>query len=220
MEKSIYLFLIRHGQSETNASKHPQKNLLFPDPNLTALGILQAQADEKFFESKKPLKVYTSVLIRAQETALIIFPRAKINVVDSLKEVSNEKCFGSNFPLANRNLQWQKMATVGISHQRLVYQKALFLASGNYKQSISCTSGNIMTFLQQHQDQFENNDNIVLVVHANLIQEFLNTKETIPNASIIQVYNSPDKTMKTPFYLGPLHYFFLTTKVSKGVVTE
>ena len=30
MEKSIYLFLIRHGQSETNASKHPQKNLLFP----------------------------------------------------------------------------------------------------------------------------------------------------------------------------------------------
>lgn len=211
MEKTIYLFLIRHGQSETNASKHPQKNLLFPDPNLTPLGILQAQADIKYFESKKPLKVYTSILVRAQETALIIFPRQEINVVDSLKEIenTNEKCFGSNFPLTKK-LQWQKMAKIDISHQRLIYQKGLFLPSGNYKKSVSCTSGNIMTFLQQHQDQFENNDNIVLVVHASLIQEFLNTRDTIPNASIIQVYNSINKTMKTPFYLGPLHYQFIT----------
>lgn len=210
--KQIHLYLIRHAQSEANASKLPDKDNLFYDPNLTALGIKQATKSANHLP-KKPFKIYTSVLIRAQETALILFPHQKIFVVDHLKEVSDHRtCKGSNYPLDSPSLQHQKIAKLGLPYQNLIYQKGLTYKDGLYKKSVKCTSGNIETFLQYNQQSFANNETIFLVVHANLIQNFLQTKEKIPNGAIYQVFNERDETFKLPYYFGKIYYKLLEFK--------
>jgi len=211
--KQIELYLIRHAQSETNASKLPNKYNLFNDPNLTPFGIQQASKDENFlsrFIKTKHLSVYTSVLVRAQETALILFPNQKIFVVDHLKEVSDHRtCKGSNYPLDSPTLQQQKIAKLGLPFQNLIYQKGLTFSDGLYKNTVKCTSGSIETFLQYNQESFENNETIFLIVHANLIQQFFQTKEKIPNGTVYQVFNDSDKTFKIPFYFGKIYYKLL-----------
>lgn len=210
--KQIHLYLIRHAQSETNASKLPDKDNLFYDPNLTARGIKQATKGANLLP-KKPFKIYTSVLIRAQETALILFPHQKIFVVDHLKEVSDHRtCKGSNYPLDSPSLQHQKIAKLGLPYQNLIYQKGLTYNDGLYKKSVKCTSGNIETFLQYNQQSFANNETIFLVVHANLIQNFLQTKERIPNGAMYQVFNDQDETFKLPYYFGKIYYKLLEFK--------
>jgi len=211
--KQIYLYLIRHTQSETNASKLPDKDNLFYDPNLTSLGIEQASKGAKFLSTfflKKPFTIYTSVLIRAQETALILFPQQKIRVSDHLKEVSDHRaCKGSNYPLDSPSLQHKKIAKLGLPFQNLIYQKGLTYKDGLYKKSVKCTSGNIETFLQYNQQNFLNHETIFLVVHANLIQNFLQTKDRIPNGAIYQVFNDRDETFKLPYYFGKIYYKLL-----------
>lgn len=210
--KQINLYVIRHAQSEANASNLPDKDNLFYDPNLTALGIKQATKGANLL-LKKPFKIYTSVLIRAQETALILFPHQKIFVVDHLKEVSDHRtCKGSNYPLDSPSLQHQKIAKLGLPYQNLIYQKGLTYKDGFYKKSVKCTSGNIETFLQYNQENFGNNETIILVVHANLIQNFLQTKEKIPNGAIYQVFNDHDGTFKLPYYFGKIYYKLLEFK--------
>ena len=92
--KKIFLFLIRHGESEANVSTMFKK-ALFPnhDPNLTDKGIFQALKLRirllNCFKNILHRQVFTSVLVRAQETALIAFPNDTIKVVDHLKEKTN-----------------------------------------------------------------------------------------------------------------------------------
>jgi broad specificity phosphatase PhoE len=69
--KQIYLYLIRHTQSETNASKLPDKDNLFYDPNLTSLGIEQASMGAKFLSTfflKKPF-IFISAIASQVVTA-------------------------------------------------------------------------------------------------------------------------------------------------------
>ena len=162
------------------------------------------------FLTQKSFKVYTSVLVRAQETALILFPHQKIFVVDHLKETSDHRdCKGSNYPLESTRLQHNKIAKLGLPFQNLIYQKGLTFNDGVYKRSVKCTSGDIETFLQYNQENFKNNQTIILVVHANLIQKFLQTKEKIPNGAIYQVFNDMDITFKIPYYFGKIYYKLL-----------
>lgn len=210
--KQVYLYLIRHAQSEANASNLPNKNNLFHDPNLTALGMEQASKGSNFL-LKKPFTIFTSVLLRAQETALILFPHEKIHVMDHLKEVSNDRtCKGSNYPLDSPTAQHQKMAILGLPYQHLSYQNGLTYHDGLYKKSVKCASGSIETFLQYNQDSFANDETVVLVVHANLIQHFLHIEDRIPNGAIYQVFNDTNKTFKIPYYFGTISFQVIKSK--------
>jgi broad specificity phosphatase PhoE len=181
---------------------------------LTTLGIHQATRDATILSNllvqKKSFTVYTSVLVRAQETALILFPHQKIFVMDHLKETSDHRnCKGSSYPLESPRLQHKKIAKLGLSFQNLIYQKGLTFRDGLYKNSVKCLSGNIETFLQYNQENFKNNETIILVVHANLIQKFLQTTEKITNGAIYQVFNDTDGTFKIPYYFGKIYYKLL-----------
>ena len=79
----MLIYLLRHGQTEYNAQKRYQGQRDIP---LSAAGIAQLrQADFA------PEVVYVTPLQRTSQTAKIVFPHAKLVVVDGLKEM----CFGS-----------------------------------------------------------------------------------------------------------------------------
>ncbi len=201
----MYLYLIRHSQSETNVSN----DYSIQDPNLTPFGISQAKADQdkvlEFINAKR-YKVFSSVLVRSQETGLVLFPDKTITVANYLKESAYDDyhCKGSNYPLQSPKLQQEKMKKIGISPDNLKYEKDLVTSVGNYKQPVMCKSGDIMTFLAHH--KFKTHDHVVLIVHFELIKNFLRTRQSIPNGGMIQVWNESDKTFIEPFHLGKLYF--------------
>lgn len=85
MPKNIYL--VRHGQSESNALQTQQG----PDSKLTERGRAQAQCVAKRFESIPVQKIITSSLKRAQETAEIIGSHLDISVESSDAFVERKK---------------------------------------------------------------------------------------------------------------------------------
>ena len=79
----MLIYFLRHGLTEYNAEKRYQGQRDIP---LSAAGIAQLrQADFA------PQVVYVTPLQRTSQTAKIVFPHAKLVVVDGLKEM----CFGS-----------------------------------------------------------------------------------------------------------------------------
>lgn len=68
----MILYLVRHGQSESNVSGKVQG----PDDALTEQGILQAHAIAARVENLEPDVIYTSPFLRARMTADIIAARA------------------------------------------------------------------------------------------------------------------------------------------------
>ena len=79
----MLIYLLRHGLTEYNAQKRYQGQRDIPLSPEGAAQLRKADFD--------PDVVYVTPLQRTSQTAKIVFPHAKLVVVDGLKEM----CFGS-----------------------------------------------------------------------------------------------------------------------------
>ena len=85
------LILVRHGESEWNREGRVQGQF---DSPLTEIGVIQAKSVSRYLSGvllKKPLRIYTSPLERASETASIIaeelqYPKEKIIIEQRLND--------------------------------------------------------------------------------------------------------------------------------------
>jgi broad specificity phosphatase PhoE len=206
----IHLYLIRHGQSQSNVASLVKKATSpYKDPTLTRLGMEQAIEDSQvisicFKKILRHLLVYTSVLLRAQETALLAFPQPyiRIHVSDDLKEHPNplqkglSRCEGENFPLSSIKAQHEKMRRVNIDPDRLVYEEDLLEPPGSsYKKTVICNTGSVWQFLRKHVHTWKDDDMIVLVIHGHVIRDFLGIQEHVPNGAIYEVFD--DQGLRT-----------------------
>jgi broad specificity phosphatase PhoE len=198
--KTIHLYLIRHGESESNTSGIFKKILNpYQDPNLTEKGILQAKKARDFLKKMTiymdHYRVFTSVLLRAQETALIMFPHSKIYVSGNLKETSNiiQKIFnsdmGENIPIKNIQRQQKKSKIFPI---RLEYDPSI-IKNHFYHQNEIFTNGDIHDFLNRYSNKFQDGQHIFVVCHGHLIKKFLSINKSVLNCSIFKVYNDYDQ---------------------------
>ena len=192
----INLYLIRHAESKANENVFYK---LLLDPNISEDGIVQCQKLGKFLEQENMIQqrthVYSSILVRSQETALLSIPKKKVRIVNHLKEYENpmEMLFsyrGSNFPVLNVNDQQKKIKKVVKSRfkKRLSYQKGI-VKNNEYIPSVSMENGNVLKFLKENKHNWKENDTVVVVCHGKLIQEFLKKPKEIENCSVIKVKN-------------------------------
>jgi len=217
-QKRIHLYLIRHGQSQSNvASLLKKATSPYKDPTLTRLGMEQAIEDSRaisrcFGKILRHLRIYTSVLVRAQETALLAFPQSyiRIHVSDHLKEHPNplqkslSRCEGENFPLSSIEAQREKIRRVNINPDRLVYEENILKPNGlSYKNTVICNTGSVSRFLREHVDTWKDGEMIVLVIHGHVIRDFLGIEGNVPNGAIYEVFDDPVlRTLMVPCFPG------------------
>ena len=82
------LYLVRHGENPANLTKEFSYKLV--DYPLTPKGVLQTQQTAEYFAHKNIHEIYTSPLLRAQQTAEIIGTRLKRKVVilENFREIN------------------------------------------------------------------------------------------------------------------------------------
>lgn len=197
----INLYLIRHGESKANISNIHK---LFKDPNLSENGIKQCLELKNFFLKKKILegeyKIFTSILVRTQQTALLSIPKKKINIYNYLKELGHIlqlKTFwkGSNY---SKNIKTQyenikKIVKEPFLH-RLSYERGILDKNDNYKKDIYLQEGDIETFLHKNRKKFKENMTILIFCHGKLIRKFLKIDKKNKNCSVFHVMNQKNKT--------------------------
>ena len=101
------LILVRHGESEWNREGRVQGQF---DSPLTEMGVVQAKSVSRYLSGvllKEPLRIYTSPLERASETASIIaeelqYPKEKIIIEERLNDF--------NLGVIAGTYGWQKVA--------------------------------------------------------------------------------------------------------------
>ena len=101
------LILVRHGESEWNREGRVQGQF---DSPLTEMGVVQAKSVSRYLSGvllKKPLRIYTSPLERASETASIIaeelqYPKEKIIIEQRLNDF--------NLGVISGTYGWEKVA--------------------------------------------------------------------------------------------------------------
>ena len=194
MDKKIFLFLIRHGESEANASDH----FLHTDPELTDKGLLQARRTsvmiKKCFVGMK-FKVFVSVLARAQETALTMFPSHVIIVGHHLKENSymlSDIPSGENFPIREIVTQRKKIKTrLGFNPSALRYQDTAVVGK-KYTDEAIMRGGDINMFLRKNMNHMRDGDIVFIVCHGGIMRSFMKRHEPMPNCAVYHAYNTPD----------------------------
>ena len=197
----INLYLIRHGESLANIS-YLEK--IFKDPNLSENGIQQCNELKEFLKKEelfhKKIKIFTSILVRTQETALLSIPKKKIYISNHLKELGHLlqlKTFwkGSNFP---RNIKIQQENINKILKKpflkRLSYEKGILDKKNNYIDSVFYQEGDIEIFLKENILKFKEGMTVFIFCHGHLIRKFLKIKEKIKNCSVFHITNQKDKT--------------------------
>lgn len=197
----INLYLIRHGESLANISNLEK---IFKDPNLSENGVKQCYELNDFFKKegflKGKFKIFTSILVRTQETALLSIPKKKIYISNHLKELGHIlqlKTFwkGSNFP-RNIKIQQENMKKIikkPFLH-RLSYEKGIIDKKDNYTESVFYQEGDIETFLKENQSKFKEGMTIFIFCHGKLIRKFLKIKEKNKNCSVFHITNQKDET--------------------------
>lgn len=206
----IDLYLIRHGQTEMNKRK---SQIIF-DPNINDTGVEQCKELKKFLKNKfkifKNVKLYTSVLARTQETALLSIARKNITVMNHLKEHQNflqktNLIKYSNFPykkIVNQHEHMKKIVGLG-SLKRIVYDDGIINKKGEFKKEIFHQEGNIRTFLKENKKKFKDGDTIIIFCHGKLIRQFLKRKDKAKNCTCFHIKNDSvcfdtDKLDKVP----------------------
>jgi len=96
----VKLFLIRHGQTESNAQGRYQGSM---DTNLTQAGVKQARLAKKYLSRVKFSNIYSSPLKRAVDTAEILVKGTglKVMIRENLKELNFGKWEGLKFEEIN-----------------------------------------------------------------------------------------------------------------------
>lgn len=188
MDKKIFLFLIRHGESEANVCTLYEHK----DPDLTDKGLYQARKTSSMIRkcfSGVRFKVFSSVLARAQETALIVFPSHMVTVAHPLKEK------GENVRERNLAIQHHKINTcIGHPPSALRYQPSV-VTGNEYTNEAAAHDGSITEFLCINRHHFRDGDIVFIVCHAGVMRCFMNRHETIPNCAVYHVYNNADSML-------------------------
>jgi broad specificity phosphatase PhoE len=195
----IDLYLIRHGQTDLNKTK---TKIIF-DPNINNIGIEQCSELKEFLKEKfktfKNAKLYTSILARTQDTALLSIPRKNITVMNHLKEHQNSIqkmniLKYSNFPYKKIVKQQKHIEKIvgSSSLKRIRYEDDIINEKGEYKNKVFNQEGNIHTFLKENKDKFKNGDTIIIFCHGKMIRQFLKRKEKAKNCTCFQVRNESD----------------------------
>lgn len=209
----INLYLIRHGESLANISNLEK---IFKDPNLSENGVKQCYELRDFLKKegflKGNFKIFTSILVRTQETALLSIPKKKIYISNHLKELGHIlqlKTFwkGSNFP---RNIKIQqenikKTIKKPFLH-RLSYERGILDKKDNYIESVYYQEGDIETFLEENKLKFKEGMTIFIFCHGKLIRKFLKIKEKNKNCTVFHITNQRDNTFSIDDLLKKKQY--------------
>lgn len=188
--KPMELFLIRHGYSVGNrASKASLHKYVEGDPALTRTGVLQSQRAASYAETINPHFVFTSVLCRAQQTALFMFPGKEVIVAPHLKERNNPVDRGlsssDNKPFRDIITQYEKRHNF-LSKEQLA---RLSYSRGVLKKDMPCqytdeavdTSGDMRRFLGEFLlpwiglhggDIPDHSVRVAVVCHGKILQDF------------------------------------------------
>ena len=205
----VEVFLIRHGFSIANRStfedekwfKSKSKVGLVektyePDPSLTRTGMEQSQDASTKITTVQPHYIFTSVLCRAQQTALFMFPtRQKVIVAPYLKEKNNYVdgmlVNSDNKPFEDIFTQYEKRHNILSKKdlERLEYSKQVLEGDCTYNEKSRNQSGSIKDFLEKFLFPFlvkvhptENLIKVAIVCHGGIIKSFLNIKHVNNNA--------------------------------------
>lgn len=192
----IDLYLIRHGRTDLNNTK---SKIIF-DPNINKIGLKQCEELKKFLKKKfrifQNCKIYTSILKRTQETALLSIPRKNIYVMNHLKELQNiiqkmNILKYANFPYKKISKQQEHIEKIvgSSSLKRIRYEDDIIDKKGRYKNEVFHQEGNIQTFLKVNKEKFKNGDTIIIFCHGKLIRKFLKRKEKAKNCTCFQIKN-------------------------------
>jgi broad specificity phosphatase PhoE len=188
MDKKIFLFLIRHGESEANVCHLYEHK----DPDLTDKGLNQAQKTSSMIRkcfSGVRFKVFSSILVRAQETALILFPSHTVMVGHHLKEK------GENVQERNLSIQHHKISMrIGHSPSALRYQPEV-VTGNEYTNEATAHDGSITEFLHSNCHNLRDGDIVFIVCHGGVMRSFMNRHETIPNCAVYHAYNTADSML-------------------------
>ncbi len=130
------LYLIRHGESETNLSGHYTG---WAQVNLTEKGVKDAEGVRPILEGIKFDKIYTSDLIRAMKTAETAIPGCVYETTPLLREVNVGNLALKPFPPSDdprRKLMVDGFAAFdGESYEQLRARVGEFL---NYAKGLDC----------------------------------------------------------------------------------
>lgn len=206
----VEVYLIRHGFSIANRSTFEDEEKWFksksrvglvektyePDPSLTRTGMEQSQDASTKITTVQPDYIFTSVLCRAQQTALFMFPsRQKVIVAPYLKEENNYVdgmlVNSDNKPFEDILTQYEKRHNILSKKdlERLEYSKQVLEGDCTYNEKSRNESGSIKNFIEKFLFPFlikvpSTKDilKIAIVCHGGLIKRFLNIKHVNNNA--------------------------------------
>lgn len=88
----IQLYLIRHGESTANSEKRHASDMPYP---LTKRGVQEAQRESGFYRSIGFQKLYSSDIVRAEQTLQVIFGKdAEYEISTNLRELDTGSLTG------------------------------------------------------------------------------------------------------------------------------
>lgn len=217
-KRRVEVYLVRHGYSIANRFMTPDEENYYllektkgglgklnePDPSLTRTGVLQSKdaSQNSSIRNINPHYIFSSVLCRAQQTALFMFPiEQNVIVAPYLKEENNTADISfvntDNKPFEDIYTQYEKRHNLLTNQEinRLVYSKNV-LKEGEclYNKNAREEPGEITSFLKNFLHPFlrdsikptqgiENEPiRVAVVCHGGIIRNFLGIKHTNNNA--------------------------------------
>ena len=179
---SNYLVLVRHGQSEWNA-----KNLFtgWKDPDLTHKGIEEAvNAGKKINEYGLTFScMFTSALVRAQNTAKIILKEIQQEDIPTYKDKNlNERAYGSLTGM-DKDEARQKFG----SEQVQIWRRS-FNTSPPDGESLKDTYNRVVPYFQKNiLPRLADGKNVLVSAHGNSLRALVKLIENISENDIVKL---------------------------------
>lgn len=218
----LEIVFIRHGYSCANAVKHElgfvsqYRRVFQPDPALSPIAIKQIKGIDKTKIPQNLDMIMCSTMLRAQQTALYLFPGEKINIIPYVKEIDFFYKLFNKIPLIDLlslttgentisetpNKQFNKH----LPEHRKYLNYGLVAASGDYWQSIAHETSYIrfLELMKALVMKFQGKTPLkfAVVTHSNFIKSIFKTrsKESIRNVGMVRrifkinqdhIYRSP-----------------------------
>jgi 2,3-bisphosphoglycerate-dependent phosphoglycerate mutase len=192
--KNRNLILVRHGQSEWNA-----KNLFtgWKDPGLTEIGLKEAK-NAGLLINKIGIafnKMFTSNLMRAQKTGLIILDTIDQSDIQIIKnEALNERNYGSLAGL-NKDDAREKWG----EEQVHIWRRSFDIPPPD-GESLKNTAERVLPYFNSViMPQIKNGDNILIAAHGNSLRALIMQLDGISDQDIVKLEISTG---------APIHYAF------------
>ena len=174
------LILIRHGQSEWNALNQFTG---WKDPDLTAKGIEEAHNAGRIINNLKINfdLVFTSALIRAQNTAEIILKEINQPLSTIKNQALNERNYGDLAGL-NKDDARKRWGDEQVHIWRRSYD-----ISPPGGESLQDTHDRVVPFFQEHIEPEISSKNILIAAHGNSLRALVKHLENISEQDIVQL---------------------------------